>query len=230
MPFINERLEANRETLARNRADSGPVRVSRFRFEPDAVMASLRANIVGQQHALEAMESMLVRVKADIGEENRPLAVHLFLGPTGVGKTETVRLIAEARLKSPVAEYQRTEFSSSPVYVTVLEGNPLNAEIETRTLSGPAPYRGIFQVGFDTVDELRASGDIEWRVRKKGEAWDIDQRDADVAAVHRDAIAHRDSVDDSGCPQSLSHSLGAGAGIVGSVGQRLQRQRAVAGR
>lgn len=96
MPFINERLEANRETLARNRADSGPVRVSRFRFEPDAVMASLRANIVGQQHALEAMESMLVRVKADIGEENRPLAVHLFLGPTGVGKTETVRLIAEA--------------------------------------------------------------------------------------------------------------------------------------
>ena len=57
MPFINERLEANRETLARNRADSGPVRVSRFRFEPDAVMASLRANIVGQQHALEAKAS-----------------------------------------------------------------------------------------------------------------------------------------------------------------------------
>ncbi|PSF13222.1 AAA family ATPase [Marinobacter shengliensis] len=96
MPFINERLEANRETLARSRADSGPVRVSRFRFEPDAVMERLRANLVGQEHALAAMESMLVRVKADIGDENRPLAVYLFLGPTGVGKTETVRLIAEA--------------------------------------------------------------------------------------------------------------------------------------
>ena len=59
-------------------------------------MSRLRKNIVGQDDALVAMESMLVRVKADIGEENRPLAVHLFLGPTGVGKTETVRLIAEA--------------------------------------------------------------------------------------------------------------------------------------
>ncbi len=96
MPFINERLEANRETNDKNRAASGPVRASRFRFEPEAVMARLRANIVGQDEALTAMESMLVRVKADIGEENRPLAVHLFLGPTGVGKTETVRLIAEA--------------------------------------------------------------------------------------------------------------------------------------
>ena len=96
MPFINERLEANRESIAKNRADSGPVRVSRFRFEPEAVMARLRDNIVGQDQALEAMESMLMRVKADIGEDNRPLAVHLFLGPTGVGKTETVRLIAEA--------------------------------------------------------------------------------------------------------------------------------------
>jgi len=96
MPFINERLEANRESIEKNRAASGPVRASRFRFEPDAVMVRLRQNIVGQDEALDAMESMLVRVKADIGEDNRPLAVHLFLGPTGVGKTETVRLIAEA--------------------------------------------------------------------------------------------------------------------------------------
>ncbi|WP_421911688.1 AAA family ATPase [Marinobacter sp.] len=96
MPFINERLEANRESIEQNRAASGPVRASRFRFEPGDVMCRLRENIVGQDDALVAMESMLVRVKADIGEENRPLAVHLFLGPTGVGKTETVRLIAEA--------------------------------------------------------------------------------------------------------------------------------------
>jgi ATP-dependent Clp protease ATP-binding subunit ClpA len=59
-------------------------------------MSRLREKIVGQDEAMAAMESMLVRVKADIGEENRPLAVNLFLGPTGVGKTETVRLIAEA--------------------------------------------------------------------------------------------------------------------------------------
>ncbi|WP_304526737.1 Ig-like domain-containing protein [Halomonas sp. I5-271120] len=87
-----------------------------------------------------------------------------------------VRLVAEARLKSPVEEYQRTVYSSSPVYVTVLEGNPLDAAIETRTLSGPAPYRGIFQIDFSTTDQLRASGSIEWRVREKGGEWDVDQR------------------------------------------------------
>ncbi|GEN27375.1 ATP-dependent protease ATP-binding subunit-like protein AmiB [Halovibrio variabilis] len=96
MPFINERLEANRESIEKDWAAAGPVRVSRFRFEPDAVMSRLRDKIVGQDEALVAMEAMLVRVKADIGEENRPLAVNLFLGPTGVGKTETVRLISEA--------------------------------------------------------------------------------------------------------------------------------------
>jgi ATP-dependent Clp protease ATP-binding subunit ClpA len=96
VPFINERLEANRESIEKDRAASGPVRASRFRFEPEEVMSRLREKIVGQPEALTAMEAMLVRVKADIGEENRPLAVNLFLGPTGVGKTETVRLIAEA--------------------------------------------------------------------------------------------------------------------------------------
>ena len=52
MPFINERLEANRESIEQNRAASGPVRASRFRFEPDAVMSRLRENIVGQDLSL----------------------------------------------------------------------------------------------------------------------------------------------------------------------------------
>ena len=66
MPFINERLEANRESIEKYRAASGPVRASRFPFEPEAVMARLRKNIVGQDEALAAMESILVRVKAEI--------------------------------------------------------------------------------------------------------------------------------------------------------------------
>lgn len=98
MPFINERLEANRETVEKNRAAQGPVRASRFRFEPEIVMQRLRSRIVGQDTVLDSMEAMLWRVKADIGDENRPLAVYLFLGPTGVGKTETVRTLAEAIL------------------------------------------------------------------------------------------------------------------------------------
>lgn len=96
MPFINDRLEANREEIARSAARSQQARQSRFQFDPAAVMALLRSRIVGQESMLYAMDDMLHAVKADIGQEQRPLAVTLFIGPTGSGKTETARVIAEA--------------------------------------------------------------------------------------------------------------------------------------
>ena len=68
----------------------------RFHFEPQAVMQSLRQRIIGQDDALNEIEKMLQVVKADFSSPERPLSVTLMLGPTGVGKTETVRLIAEA--------------------------------------------------------------------------------------------------------------------------------------
>ncbi len=68
----------------------------RFHFEPSAVMQRLRERIIGQDHALNEIEKMLHVVKADFSSPDRPLAVTLMLGPTGVGKTETVRLISEA--------------------------------------------------------------------------------------------------------------------------------------
>ncbi len=68
----------------------------RFTFEPAQVMALLRSRIVGQDAALAQVEGLLKVVKADIGERDRPLSVNLFMGPTGVGKTEVVRLLAQA--------------------------------------------------------------------------------------------------------------------------------------
>lgn len=68
----------------------------RFTFEPAQVMALLRSRIVGQDAALAQVEGLLNVVKADIGERDRPLSVNLFMGPTGVGKTEVVRLLAQA--------------------------------------------------------------------------------------------------------------------------------------
>ncbi|WP_256737132.1 AAA family ATPase [Pseudomonas gingeri] len=69
---------------------------SRFVFEPQQVMALLRQRIVGQDAALAAVEAQLKVLKADIGDRERPLGVNLFMGPTGVGKTEIVRLLAQA--------------------------------------------------------------------------------------------------------------------------------------
>lgn len=68
----------------------------RFTFEPAQVMDLLRSRIIGQEAALAQVEGLLKVVKADISERDRPLSVNLFMGPTGVGKTEIVRLLAQA--------------------------------------------------------------------------------------------------------------------------------------
>ncbi|MGE8498748.1 MAG: AAA family ATPase [Pseudomonas sp.] len=94
MPFANDLIEHNRERLARQ-GMSGSLQ-SRFLFEPEQVMALLRSRIVGQDAVLAQVEALLKVVKADIGERERPLSINLFMGPTGVGKTEVVRLLAQA--------------------------------------------------------------------------------------------------------------------------------------
>ncbi|TBU92746.1 AAA family ATPase [Phytopseudomonas dryadis] len=94
MPFANDLIESNRERLIEQGATARLP--SRFLFEPAVVMALLRSRIVGQDAVLAQVEAMLKVLKADIGERERPLAVNLFMGPTGVGKTEIVRLLAQA--------------------------------------------------------------------------------------------------------------------------------------
>ncbi|WP_353143956.1 AAA family ATPase [Acinetobacter pragensis] len=68
----------------------------RFLFDPNTVMQALKQRIIGQDDALSEIEKMLQVVKADFSSPEHPLSITLMLGPTGVGKTETVRLIAEA--------------------------------------------------------------------------------------------------------------------------------------
>ncbi|MES1949272.1 ATPase [Salinisphaera sp. S4-8] len=94
MPFINDML-TDGERRPRP-AQTPPNRSSRFKFEPAAVMGLLRERIVGQESTLETIEATLKIIKADIGDPERPLHVGLLLGPTGVGKTELVRVLAEA--------------------------------------------------------------------------------------------------------------------------------------
>ena len=100
MPFINDMLAERNHRCATDPANAQtlplPNRTSRFHFEPSAVMGLLRERIVGQPQALDTVEATLKIIKADIGDPERPLHVGLLLGPTGVGKTELVRVLAEA--------------------------------------------------------------------------------------------------------------------------------------
>jgi len=58
------------------------------------IMTSLSAKVVGQDHALQALADILLILKARLNDPRRPLGTLLFLGPTGVGKTETAKVLA----------------------------------------------------------------------------------------------------------------------------------------
>ena len=94
MPFINDQLEANRSAIAEKESPPG-LRQTRYTFDPDHLSGTLRSRIVGQDEALGRLDGLLQVVRADIGTDYRPLGVCLLMGPTGVGKTETVQILAE---------------------------------------------------------------------------------------------------------------------------------------
>ncbi len=98
---------------------------SRFRFDPAAVMDCLRAEVLGQEPALQAVEDMLKVVRADIADPRRPLFSALFLGPTGVGKTEIVRALARA-LHGDAEGFCRVDMNtlSQEHYAAALTGAP----------------------------------------------------------------------------------------------------------
>lgn len=165
MPFINERIAQREQQLQKERYEKAVARPSRFRFDPHAVMELLKARIVGQPHVLRAMEDMLLTVKADFNAAQRPLSVNLFLGPTGVGKTETVRVIAEAILGS-TDKICRIDMNTlaQEHYTAALTGSPPGyvGSKEGQTLFNIEHIKGTFsEPGIVLFDEIeKASKDV----------------------------------------------------------------------
>ena len=101
MPYINDVIEKNQQTHQESvlkEAHKKNSRLSRFLFDPDEASKILKKNIIGQDNILQSINDVLHIVKADLTPKNRPLAICLFLGPTGVGKTETVKILARSLL------------------------------------------------------------------------------------------------------------------------------------
>jgi ATP-dependent Clp protease ATP-binding subunit ClpA len=111
MPFATDRLQAMQrqqhlETALAventfkidhtNASKQGLGLQSRFSFDTRVIEDLLRANIIGQEPVIQNVLNMLRVVRTDISDPRKPLASMLFCGPTGVGKTETVRTIARA--------------------------------------------------------------------------------------------------------------------------------------
>ncbi len=97
----------------------------RFQFNVDEVMKHLRSKILGQEAAMNAIENMLKIIKADISDQDKPLYIAMFLGPTGVGKTETVKVLAEA-IHGNRQAYCRVDMNTLSLdhYAAALTGSP----------------------------------------------------------------------------------------------------------
>ena len=107
----------------------------------------LKKRVVGQEEAIAAVSNALRRSRAGVSEENRPIGSFIFLGPTGVGKTELARALAEfmfndedALVRLDMSEYMEKHATSKmigspPGYVGYEEGGQLTEKIRRHPYS-----------------------------------------------------------------------------------------------
>jgi ATP-dependent Clp protease ATP-binding subunit ClpB len=107
----------------------------------------LRERVVGQEDALRAVANALRRARAGLQDPNRPIGSFIFLGPTGVGKTELARALAEfmfdderAMIRIDMSEYQEKHtvsrlIGAPPGYVGYEEGGQLTEAVRRRPYS-----------------------------------------------------------------------------------------------
>src|SRR5690606_9196254 len=87
--------------------------------------------------------------------------------------SNSLRIVAEASLKSPIEGYQRIETSTVPYFVTVLRGGAIGAEVASRRISGEAPLMTTFKLDLFDREDQRALGDVIWETSSdQGGTWE----------------------------------------------------------
>ena len=116
----------------------------------------LEARVIGQEHAVRALANAVRRARAGLNDEKQPLGSFLFLGPTGVGKTELTKAVAEflfdddtAMVRVDMSEYMEKHsvsrlIGAPPGYVGYDEGGVLTEAVRRR------PYQVVL---FDEVEK-----------------------------------------------------------------------------
>ena len=121
----------------------------------------LHQRVIGQNEAVEAVSDAIQRSRAGLADPERPIASFMFLGPTGVGKTELAKALAQflfntedALVRIDMSEYMERHnvsrlVGAPPGYVGYEEGGQLTESVRRR------PYAVVL---FDEVE--KAHGDV----------------------------------------------------------------------
>jgi ATP-dependent Clp protease ATP-binding subunit ClpB len=107
----------------------------------------LHKRVIGQEEAVSAVADAVIRARSGLKDPNRPIGSFIFLGPTGVGKTELARALAEflfddehAMIRIDMSEYQEKHtvarlIGAPPGYVGYEEGGQLTESVRRRPYS-----------------------------------------------------------------------------------------------
>lgn len=121
--------------------------------------SSLKKRVIGQDHAIKLISDAIIRQRAGIKDQNRPIGSFMFLGPTGVGKTEVARSLAQNLfdddhhiIRIDMSEYMERHsvsrlIGSPPGYVGYDEGGQLTEAVRRK------PYSIIL---FDEIEKAHS--------------------------------------------------------------------------
>ena len=134
---------------------------------------TLHERVVGQDEAVKAVSEAILRARAGIKDPNRPIGSFIFLGPTGVGKTELAKALAEALfddersiIRVDMSEYMEKHtvarlIGAPPGYVGYDEGGQLTEAVRRRPYSVilldeiEKAHRDVFNVLLQILDDGR---------------------------------------------------------------------------
>ena len=141
----------------------------------------LKKRVIGQDEAIQSVANALRRSRAGIAEENRPIGSFIFLGPSGVGKTELAKALAEflfndenAMIRVDMSEYMEQHsvakmIGSPPGYIGYEEGGQLTEKVRRRPYSLilfdeiEKAHHDVFNILLQILDEGRLT-DAKGRV------------------------------------------------------------------
>ena len=148
---------------------------------------ALRARVIGQEEAVSAVSRAVRRARAGLQDPNRPIGSFLFLGPTGVGKTELTKALAgflfdddQAICRLDMSEYMEKHsvarlIGAPPGYVGYEEGGALTEAIRRR------PYQVVL---FDEIEKAHPDVfNVLLQVRDDGRLTDGQGRTVDFKNV-----------------------------------------------